>query len=238
MEEREALRSFTSFDVPMFYVNGDLHRLDHEQRGRRGAARVKSRAPAFSQKTYNQSFVAFQFDSLAQELVASDVLGGDNNSVVLLQDECRSDINRWIGAPRPGVPSSPTAPEYQIVAVISCAILNSIHFICDSALINAFNLIVFLEGDSRYSSQLTPRNVRIEKYQNHGKEPLHLGQFPDLASSPTSHRIRLSVKMMTVNGVLLAPPLACVVGSTKEQSACLLMIGTCRDHRYVISRYI
>jgi hypothetical protein len=95
----------------MFYVNGDLHRLDHEQRGRRGAARVKSRAPAFSQKTYNQSFVAFQFDSLAQELVASDVLGGDNNSVVLLQDECRSDINRWIGAPRPGVPSSPTAPE-------------------------------------------------------------------------------------------------------------------------------
>lgn len=128
--------------------------------------------------------------------------------------------------------------QYQIVAVISCAILNSIHFICDSALINAFNLIVFLEGDSRYSSQLTPRNVRIEKYQNHGKEPLHLGQFPDLASSPTSHRIRLSVKMMTVNGVLLAPPLACVVGSTKEQSACLLMIGTCRDHRYVISRYI
>ncbi|KAL3271468.1 hypothetical protein HHI36_021954 [Cryptolaemus montrouzieri] len=26
-------------------------------------------------------------------------------------DECGSDINRWPGAPRPGVPLSPTAPE-------------------------------------------------------------------------------------------------------------------------------
>ncbi|XP_008196149.1 Krueppel-like factor 8 isoform X1 [Tribolium castaneum] len=30
---------------------------------------------------------------------------------MVFMDECRSDIDRWIGAPRPGVPSSPTAPE-------------------------------------------------------------------------------------------------------------------------------
>ena len=34
--------------------------------------------------------------------------------LIFLQDECRSDINRWIGAPRPGVPSSPTAPEVSL----------------------------------------------------------------------------------------------------------------------------
>lgn len=30
---------------------------------------------------------------------------------MVFMDECRTDINRWIGAPRPGVPMSPTAPE-------------------------------------------------------------------------------------------------------------------------------
>lgn len=30
---------------------------------------------------------------------------------MVFMDECQTDINRWIGAPRPGVPPSPTAPE-------------------------------------------------------------------------------------------------------------------------------
>ncbi|XP_056633747.1 Krueppel-like factor 12 [Diorhabda carinulata] len=30
---------------------------------------------------------------------------------MVFMDECRSDLNRYIGAPRPGVPLSPTAPE-------------------------------------------------------------------------------------------------------------------------------
>ncbi|KAL1502600.1 hypothetical protein ABEB36_007721 [Hypothenemus hampei] len=30
---------------------------------------------------------------------------------MVFMDECRTDTTRWIGAPRPGVPPSPTAPE-------------------------------------------------------------------------------------------------------------------------------
>ncbi|VEN63872.1 unnamed protein product, partial [Callosobruchus maculatus] len=30
---------------------------------------------------------------------------------MVFMEECQTDSNRWIGAPRPGVPMSPTAPE-------------------------------------------------------------------------------------------------------------------------------